>query len=223
MIPNTIGTIVSMFSYLFINSMITISAVSFLCTYATQPLAVAITTYENQSGWEMESVISTLILLINLLAKIGFDTLNSFLKKLNKEERTGINMSLSRFQFNVLTYIEENANKPLTQRQIADGVTLSLGTTNKIINQFIEDDVIHIANDKSITITDLGFKMLEPYKVRKAVIIAAGFGSRLVPVTLDTPKPLVKVNGVRIIDTLLDALLAKDITNIKVWFNTSNY
>ena len=216
MIPNTIGTIVSMFSYLFINSMITISAVSFLCTYATQPLAVAITTYENQSVWEMESVISTLILLINLLAKIGFDTLNSFLKKLNKKERTGINMSLSRFQFNVLTYIEENANKPLTQRQIADGVTLSLGTTNKIINQFIEDDVIHIANDKSITITDLGFKMLEPYKVRKAVIIAAGFGSRLVPVTLDTPKPLVKVNGVRIIDTLLDALYAKDIKNITI-------
>lgn len=216
MIPNTIDTIVSMFSYLFINSMITISAVSFLCTYATQPLAVAITTYENQSVWEMESVISTLILLINLLAKIGFDTLNSFLKKLNKKERTGINMSLSRFQFNVLTYIEENANKPLTQRQIADGVTLSLGTTNKIINQFIEDDVIHIANDKSITITDLGFKMLEPYKVRKAVIIAAGFGSRLVPVTLDTPKPLVKVNGVRIIDTLLDALYAKDIKNITI-------
>ena len=216
MIPNTMGTIVSMFSYLFINSMITISAVSFLFTYTTQPLAVAITTYENQAVWEMESVISTLILFINLLAKIGFDTLNGFLKKLSKKERTGINMSLSRFQFNVLTYIEENANKPLTQRQIADGVTLSLGTTNKIINQFIEDEVIHIANDKSITITDLGFKMLEPYKVRKAVIIAAGFGSRLVPVTLDTPKPLVKVNGVRIIDTLLDALYAKDIKNITI-------
>ena len=132
----------------------------------------------------------------------------------------GINIfpsvSLTRFQFNVLTYIEEHLNAPLTQRQIADGVTLSLGTTNKIINEFIEDEVISISNDKSIAITDLGYKLLEPYKVRKAVIIAAGFGSRLAPVTLDTPKPLVKVNGVRIIDTLLDALLAKDITNITV-------
>ena len=216
MIPNTISTIVSMFSYLFINSMITISAVSFLATYGTTPLSVAITTYENQSIWEMESVISTLILFINLIAKIGFDTLNGYLKKLSKRERTGINMSLSRFQFNVLTYIEEHSQKPLTQRQIADGVTLSLGTTNKIINEFIEEDVINISSDKVITITDLGYKMLEPYKVRKAIIIAAGFGSRMAPVTLDTPKPLVKVNGVRIIDTLLDALYAKDIKNITI-------
>ena len=216
MVPNTISTVVQMFSYLFINSMITISAVSFLCTYSTEPLSVAITTYENQAIWEMESVISTLILLINLAAKVGFDILNTYLKKLNKKERMGKDMSLTRFQFNVLTYIEEHLNEPLTQRQIADGVTLSLGTTNKIINEFQEDDVISINGDKSISITDLGFKLLEPYKVRKAIIIAAGFGSRMAPVTLDTPKPLVKVNGVRIIDTLLDALYAKDIKNITI-------
>ena len=217
MIPNTTSTIVSMFSYLFINSMITISAVSLLCFDSNlTPLSVSITTYEQQDQYEMAAVVSTLILFVNLIAKVGFDTLNSFLKKMNKRERMGKDMSLTRFQFNVLTYIEEHLNEPLTQRQIADGVTLSLGTTNKIINEFIEDEVISVANDKSIKITDLGFKLLEPYKVRKAVIIAAGFGSRLAPVTLDTPKPLVKVNGVRIIDTLLDALYAKDIKNITI-------
>ena len=218
MIPNSISTIVSMFSYLFINSMITISAVSLLVfnTPDLTPLSVSINTYEQQGQYENQAVVSAIILLVNIVAKVGFDTLNSFLKKMNKRERMGKDMSLTRFQFNVLTYIEEHLNEPLTQRQIADGVTLSLGTTNKIINEFIEDEVISIANDKSIKITDLGFKLLEPYKVRKAVIIAAGFGSRLAPVTLDTPKPLVKVNGVRIIDTLLDALYAKDIKNITI-------
>ena len=215
MIPNTIGTIVQMFSYLFINSMITISAVSFLCTYETQPLAVSITTYENQAIWEMESVISTLILLINLIAKIGFDYLGRFLERINKG-KVETNMELTRYQFNFLTYIESHANKPLTQRQIADGITLSLGTTNKILNQFVDEDAIIIHSDKTIELTEKGLKLLEPYKVRKAVIIAAGFGSRLVPVTLDTPKPLVKVNGKRIIDTLLDALYAKDIKNITI-------
>lgn len=38
----------------------------------------------------------------------------------------------------------------------------------------------------------------------------------MAPVTLDTPKPLVRVNGVRIIDTLLDALIAADIRDITI-------
>lgn len=215
MIPVTTSTIIQMFSYLFINSMITISAVSFLCTYKTQPLSVSITTYENQSIWEMESVISSLILVINLGAKIGFDYLSKWIEKLNKG-KVESKMELTRYQFNFLTYVEAHSGKALTQRQIADGITLSLGTTNKLLNQFVEDDIIIVHNDKTIEITEKGFKLLEPYKVRKAIIIAAGFGSRMAPVTLDTPKPLVKVNGVRIIDTLLDALYAKDITNITI-------
>lgn len=215
MVPNTTGTILQMFSYLFINSMITISAVSFLCTYATQPLSVSITTYENQSIWEMESVISTLILLINLLMKVGFDTLSKGIA-IYGNRKAEKDMSLNRFQFTLLTYIDDHKGQSLTQRRIADGVTLSLGTTNKIINQFIEDDFVIMHSDKTIEITDKGYKALEPYKVRKAIIIAAGFGSRMAPVTLDTPKPLVKVNGVRIIDTMIDALLAKDITNITI-------
>ena len=213
MIPNTIGTILQMFSYLFINSMITISAVSFLCTANTTPLSVGITTYENQSIWEMESVISTIILIINLLMKIGFDILTKYVTKIGNR-KVEKDMELNRFQFNLLAYIEEHNKQALTQRKIADGVTLSLGTTNKIINQFIEDDLIVIHNDKTVEITEKGYKALEPYKVRKAIVIAAGFGSRMAPVTLDTPKPLVKVNGVRIIDTLLDALIAKGIDNI---------
>ena len=215
MIPNTIGTIMQMFTYLFINSMITISAVSFLATDMTRPLAVAINTYEKRSVWEMESVISTLILAINLIMKIGFDMLSKGIEKMSKGKAEK-DMSLTRFQFNFLTFIEEHNNQVLTQRQIADSITLSLGTTNKLINQFQEEDVIIIHSDKRIELTEKGFKILEPYKVRKAIVIAAGFGSRMVPVTLDTPKPLVKVNGVRIIDTLLDALYAKDIKNITI-------
>lgn len=53
-------------------------------------------------------------------------------------------------------------------------------------------------------------------KAKKAFLFAAGFGSRMVPVTLDTPKPLVKVNGVRIIDTIIDALVEKGIDDITI-------
>ena len=46
--------------------------------------------------------------------------------------------------------------------------------------------------------------------------MAAGFGSRMVPVTLNTPKPLIQVHGKRIIETLLDAVLDAGIQDITI-------
>ena len=57
---------------------------------------------------------------------------------------------------------------------------------------------------------------LEPYRVKRAVFLAAGFGSRMRPITLNTPKPLVRVHGKRLIDGLIDAVLAAGIEEIIV-------
>ena len=53
-------------------------------------------------------------------------------------------------------------------------------------------------------------------KVERAIIMAAGLGNRMHPVTLTTPKPLVKVNGVRMIDTVIDGLYKKGICEIYI-------
>ena len=53
-------------------------------------------------------------------------------------------------------------------------------------------------------------------KVERAIIMAAGLGNRMHPVTLTTPKPLVKVNGVRMIDTVIDGLHKNGINEIYV-------
>lgn len=52
--------------------------------------------------------------------------------------------------------------------------------------------------------------------VKRAVILAAGEGKRMRPVTLGTPKPLVRVNGVRMIDTAIRGLKANGIQEIYV-------
>ena len=62
--------------------------------------------------------------------------------------------------------------------------------------------------------TPAGVEAMEPYRVTRAVFLAAGFGSRLAPITFNTPKPLVRVHGKRIIDSLLDACLAAGIEEI---------
>jgi len=105
-----------------------------------------------------------------------------------------------------------DTDKPLSQRKMAEKLDCSLGTVNKLLKEMTDKGFC--GSDKRIT--QAGLDALEPYRVQRAVFIAAGFGSRLVPITLNTPKPLVRVNGTRMIDTLLDAVVAAGIPEIVI-------
>jgi len=117
-------------------------------------------------------------------------------------------MELSKKQFTILTILEKEKTS-LSQRELEEKSGFSLGTINKIIKELEQEK--YISGGK---ITAAGIEALEPYRVKRAIFLAAGFGSRLVPVTLNTPKPLVRVNGQRIIDTLLDAVVDAGIEEI---------
>ena len=52
--------------------------------------------------------------------------------------------------------------------------------------------------------------------VKRAIIMAAGIGKRMQPLTLEIPKPMVKVNGIRMIDTVIDGLRVNGINEIYV-------
>ena len=54
------------------------------------------------------------------------------------------------------------------------------------------------------------------HQVERAIIMAAGLGNRMHPLTLETPKPLIRVNGTRMIDTVIQALRENEITEIYV-------
>ncbi len=56
----------------------------------------------------------------------------------------------------------------------------------------------------------------EKHIVKRAIIIGAGIGKRMQPLTFEIPKPLVKVNGVRMIDTVVNGLRINGITEIYV-------
>ena len=120
------------------------------------------------------------------------------------------NNGLSRKQFSVLTYLERSSAVK-TQRAVAEATGMSLGSVNRILTELAEQNLVDGYN-----LTPGAYEALEPYRVKRAVFIAAGFGSRLVPITLNTPKPLVRVNGVRMIDTLLDAVNAAGIEEVYI-------
>lgn len=115
---------------------------------------------------------------------------------------------LTKKQFDILTKIESIGGFD-TQRQLAEMTGMSLGIVNKTLSILAAEG--YVADRK---ITSKGLEALEPYRVKRAVFIAAGFGSRMVPITLNTPKPLVRVKGQRIIDSLLDAVVAAGIEEI---------
>ena len=54
------------------------------------------------------------------------------------------------------------------------------------------------------------------HKVKRAIIMAAGKGERMKPITLTTPKPMIKVRGVRMIGSVIEALHKNGITDINI-------
>lgn len=80
-VPCTQRTIIEMFSYIFVNAMITISAVSFLANFRTMPLALLIPQFDSQALLEETAFISVIILVINGIMKLGVYILKRKLEK----------------------------------------------------------------------------------------------------------------------------------------------
>lgn len=68
-LPTCLPTVAEMFSYLFVNCMMTISAVSFLATLSTRPISLMINQFETQMQYESAAVVSLVILLVNVILK----------------------------------------------------------------------------------------------------------------------------------------------------------
>lgn len=120
---------------------------------------------------------------------------------------------LSRKQFEILVTLASSGS--LSQRAVAERTSQSVGNVNRILKELGALGYVDGARTPA-GITAAGLTVLEPYRVKRAVFLAAGFGARLIPVTLNTPKPLVRVRGKRIIDGLIDECLAIGITEIYI-------
>lgn len=69
-IPCTKETMIEMFSYMFVNAMVTISAVSFLANFKNMPLSLLIPQFDSQSLIEATAFISIIILFVNGVVKL---------------------------------------------------------------------------------------------------------------------------------------------------------
>ena len=51
-------------------------------------------------------------------------------------------------------------------------------------------------------------------KINTALILCAGFGKRLNPLTLDTPKPLIELNNISVLETCINLIESLNIKEI---------
>ena len=68
-IPQSKYTLMEMFSYFFVNSMMTISAVSFLSTSSNKPISLLINQFEAYNMIECAAVVALIILTVNIVMK----------------------------------------------------------------------------------------------------------------------------------------------------------
>lgn len=123
-------------------------------------------------------------------------------------------MNITENQFEILSLVEREGGQRITQRKMSADTGLSLGNVNKAYTDLLEFGFIQVNDKKEVQITKSGLQVLEPYRVKRVIIVAAGFGGRMVPITVNTPKPLIRVHGKRVIETLLDAIKAVGIPEI---------
>ena len=98
------------------------------------------------------------------------------------------------------------------QRMLSEETELSIGIVNKSLKSLNEMGFIN----KDHELTDKAKEFFNSCRPRNAVILAAGFGMRMVPINLTTPKALLEVRGEVLIERLIDQLHEAGVTDITV-------
>lgn len=96
----------------------------------------------------------------------------------------------------------------LSQREIAEKLNVSVGLINKSIKQLSTENIIYD--------TSINNSILLENKVNNAIILAAGYGLRMIPINHEIPKALLTINGEILIERLIRQLHEKNIFNIKI-------
>ena len=117
---------------------------------------------------------------------------------------------IQKSQFDILHTLLQAGDAPLTQRSIAQKTGISLGKVNQVLAEMSEAGLV----DRSIRITDAGRAALEPYRVKNAVIMAAGMSSRFAPLSYEKPKALLSVKGELLIEREIRQLQEAGIRDI---------
>lgn len=116
---------------------------------------------------------------------------------------------MTRHEFDLLNAIRKSGRD--TTRRLAEALSLSVGYISEKMRAFEAQGLID-ANG----LTPAGLEALAPYKVKNALIMAAGMSSRFVPLSLEKPKGLLVVKNEVLIERQIEQLQEAGIHDIVI-------
>lgn len=110
----------------------------------------------------------------------------------------------------ILKYLFES--EFINQRKLSRNIGHSLGLVNRSIKQLKERGLI----DDLYKLTDRAYQLISELKPRRAIILAAGGGMRMVPINTISPKALIEVHEETLIERIIRQLHEVNIDEIYV-------
>jgi CTP:phosphocholine cytidylyltransferase-like protein/thiamine kinase-like enzyme len=117
---------------------------------------------------------------------------------------------MNKYEFDVLKAIYKEGYT--NQGKLAAFTNFSLGKVNSTIRRLIENDYLNAGFE----LTDKTLQLFNLRKPCNAIILAAGFGLRMVPIHTEDPKGLLKVHGETLIERLIAQLHEAGIVDIDI-------
>lgn len=117
---------------------------------------------------------------------------------------------MNKQDFKILLFLKNSIYT--TQRDLSAFTGYSLGNINNILKFLISEQYIL----SSFKITQKAEKLFAQNKPQNAIILAAGYGMRMVPINTETPKGLLQINNEPLIERQIKQLHEVGITDISI-------
>lgn len=117
---------------------------------------------------------------------------------------------MNKIENDILLFLKRDKYK--NQRFLAQQLHYSLGVINQSLNDLSRTGYI----DSNKVLTDKSKILIEKHSPKNAIILAAGFGMRMVPINTEIPKGLLKVKDDILIERIIKQLHEKGITDIQI-------
>lgn len=111
---------------------------------------------------------------------------------------------------NILLFLKNTVF--INQRILSENIKCSLGKTNQSLQKLRQQRYLN----GEMILTEKSLSLFETHRARRAIILAAGYGMRMIPINMESPKGLLQVDDEPLIERIIRQLQEVEIRDITI-------